>query len=346
VTKIAVLGGGSWGTALSVVLSHSRHAHEIALWVRQAALAESIRATRENKTYLPGVEIPARIEVSSDSAAILNHAQIIVVAVPAAYTREVLILALPHLSPEAIVVSATKGLEPATHLRISQVIEQVCSQRFVPQIAALSGPSFALEVARGEPTTVVVASEGHLQKFGLNMRSGAPLTEYIQEQFSGPSFRIHTCDDVLGVEVAGAMKNVMAIAAGACQGIGLGGNSLAALITRSLAEMTRLAVRLGAKLETLNGLAGVGDLMLTCHGSLSRNRHVGFELGKGQAIEEILGKMTSIAEGIGTTPAVLALAGEHHVEMPITEQVNAVLRGWKSPGEAIRDALERPLKAE
>ena len=174
-TKIAVLGGGSWGTALSVVLSHSRHAHEIALWVRRSCVGRVDQRLREKtKPICPALKSPLASRSPAISAAILNHAQIIAVAVPAAYTREVLILALPHLSPEAIVVSATKGLEPATHLRITQVIEQVCSQRFVPQIAALSGPSFALEVARGEPTTVVVASEGHLQKFGLNMRSGAP----------------------------------------------------------------------------------------------------------------------------------------------------------------------------
>ncbi len=345
-TKIAILGGGGWGTALSVVLSRSRHAHEIALWVRQASLATSIAATRENKAYLPAVEIPSSIALSSDLAAVLDHAQIVVGAVPAAYAREVFMLALSHISPEAIIVSAAKGLEPATHFRLSQIIEQVCSQRFVPQIAVLSGPSFAVEAARGEPTAVAIASEAHLQKFGLNMRSGAPLTEYIQEQFSGPAFWLFSSDDVLGIELAGAMKNVMAIAAGACQGIGLGANSLAILITRSLAEMTRLAVKAGAKPETLSGLAGLGDLALTCNGMLSRNRHVGVELGKGRALEEILGEMTSIAEGVGTAPALLALASEHHIEMPITEQVNAILKGWKSPNEAIRDILERPLKLE
>ena len=209
---------GSWGTALSVVLSRSRHPHEISLWVRDRGDAESIAASRENKTYFPGVEIPARVAVSSDSAAILNHAQVVVGRGPLSLR--------PGSSDTRVTATFSgsdyrqryEGLEPATHLRISQVIEQVCSQRFVPQLAALSGPSFALEVARDEPTTVVIASEGHLQKFGLNMRSGAPLTEYIQEQFTGPTFRLYTNDDVLGVELAGAMKNVMAIAAGACQG--------------------------------------------------------------------------------------------------------------------------------
>jgi glycerol-3-phosphate dehydrogenase (NAD(P)+) len=346
VSKIAILGGGAWGTALSVVLSRSRHAHELSLWVRDSSLAQSIATTRENKTYLPGVEIPARIVSSSDIAAVLDRAQIIVGAVPSAHTREVFTLALPHLPQNAIIVSATKGLEPATHLRITQVLEQVCSQRFVPELAVLSGPSFALEAARGEPTAVVIASGKTYQQFEGIRRFVSRTTDYLQEQFAGPTFRLYTNDDVLGVELAGAMKNVMAIAAGACQGLGLGANSLAALITRGLAEMTRLAIKLGAKPETLSGLAGLGDLVLTCNGALSRNRHVGFELGRGRSLEDILNAMPSTAEGVGTTTALLALGQEFRIELPITEQVNAILRQWKSPSEAIRDIMERPLKPE
>jgi glycerol-3-phosphate dehydrogenase (NAD(P)+) len=346
VSKIAILGGGAWGTALSVVFSRSRRSHEIGLWVRDSSLAQSIAATRENKTYLPGVEIPARITSSSELAATLAQAQIIVGAVPAAHTREVFSLALPHLSQDAIIVSATKGLEPATHLRITQVIAQVCSQRFVPEIAVLSGPSFAIEAARGEPTAVVIAS-GLTQQLSAGARRDWPrVAEYLQEQFAGPTFRLYTNDDVLGVELAGAMKNVMAIAAGACQGLGLGANPLAALITRGLAEMTRLATKVGAKPETLSGLAGLGDLVLTCTGALSRNRHVGFELGRGRSLDEILAGMSSIAEGVGTTTALLALGQEFRIELPITEQVNAILRQWKSPNEAIRDIMERPLRPE
>ncbi len=345
-SKIAILGGGAWGTALSVVLSRSRHAHDIYLWVREASLAQSIASTRENKTYLPSIEIPARITPSSDLATVLEHAQIIVGAVPSAHTREVFTLAIPHISQDAIIVSATKGLEPATHLRITQVLEQVCSQRFVPQLAVLSGPSFALEAARGEPTAVVIASgETYPHTEGVRHLS-LRTAEYLQEQFAGPTFRLYTNDDVLGVELAGAMKNVMAIAAGACQGLGLGANSLAALITRGLAEMTRLAMKVGAKPETLSGLAGLGDLVLTCHGALSRNRHVGFELGKGRSLDEILADMSSVAEGVGTATALLALGQEYRIELPITEQVNAILRQWKSPTEAIRDIMERPLKPE
>jgi glycerol-3-phosphate dehydrogenase (NAD(P)+) len=344
VSKIAVLGGGSWGTGLAVVLSRSRHTHEISLWVRESAIAQAISTTRENKTYLPGVEIPARVAPSTEISTVLEHAQIVIGVVPSAHTREVFTLALPFISPGAIIVSATKGLEPATHLRISQVLEQVCSQRFVPELAVLSGPSFALEAARGEPTAVVIASQP--ASHSLEGQTSSRTAEYLQEQFAGPTFRLYTNDDVLGVELSGAMKNVMAIAAGACQGLGLGANSLAALITRGLAEMTRLAVKVGAKHETLSGLAGLGDLVLTCTGALSRNRHVGFELGKGRALHEIIGSMPSVAEGVGTTAALLALAQERHIDLPITEQVNAILNAWKSPSEAIRDIMERRLKPE
>ncbi len=333
-TKLAILGGGSWGTGLAVVLASSRRGHEIALWVREPAIVETINTTRENKTYLPGVTIPACVTPTTDLREALDHAHIVVGVVPSAHTREVLTRAVPHVSPDAIFVSAAKGLEPATHLRTSEVVSQVFSIRFVSRIAVLSGPSFALEAARGEPTAVVIASQEH------------SLATFLQEEFVGPTFRLYTNDDMLGVELAGAMKNVMAIAAGACQGLGFGANTLAALITRGLAEMTRLAIKLGARPETLGGLAGLGDLVLTCTGALSRNRYVGVELGKGRALEEILQGMSMIAEGVGTTAALLALGREHHVELPITEQVNAILQHWKSPGEAIRDIMDRPLKRE
>ena len=333
-TKIAILGGGSWGTGLSVVLANSRRSHDIALWVREPATAESIKTARENKTYLPGVAIPACVTATSDLREALDRAHIVVGVVPSAHAREVFTRALPQVSTEAIIVSATKGLEPATHLRTSEVLAQVCSIRFVPRLAVLSGPSFALEAARGEPTAVVLASLDH------------SLATFLQEEFASPTFRLYTHDDVLGVELAGAMKNVMAIAAGTCQGLGFGTNTLAALITRGLAEMIRLAVRLGARPETLGGLAGLGDLVLTCTGALSRNRSVGFELGKGRSLDEILQGMSMIAEGVGTTAALLALGREHHVELPITEQVHAILEQWKSPADAIRDIMERPLKRE
>ena len=333
-TKIAILGGGGWGTALGIVLARSRKPHELALWVRNAELAESLRRDRENKLYLPGAKLPESVQVHSQLEAVLAGARVIIGAMPSAHARAVYAAALPFVPANASFVSASKGLEPTTQLRMSEVIAQVITPKFAPRIAVISGPSFALEAARGEPTAVVLASRD------------AALAAELQDEFAGPAFRLYTNDDVLGVELAGAMKNVMAIAAGVCQGLGLGSNVLAALITRGLAEMTRLAMALGARPETLSGLAGLGDLVLTCTGSLSRNRYVGIELGKGNSLREILGNMRMVAEGVNTTAPLLALAREHQIEMPITEQVDAILHAGKSPKDAIRDIMERPLKRE
>jgi glycerol-3-phosphate dehydrogenase (NAD(P)+) len=333
-TKIAILGGGGWGTALAIVLSRSRKPHEISLWVHNAGLAESIRRERENKTYLPGLKLPESIRVYAQLEAVLSGAQVILGAMPSAHVRAVYTSALPFVMAGASFVSASKGLEPSTHLRMSEVLAQAVSPNFSPRIAVISGPSFAAEAARGEPTAAVLAS-----------RDAVFATE-MQEEFAGPNFRLYTNDDVLGVELAGAMKNVMAIAAGACQGLGLGSNALAALITRGLSEMARLAMALGARRETLSGLAGLGDLVLTCTGSLSRNRFVGIELGKGRALSEILANMRTVAEGVNTAAPLLALAREQRIDMPITEQVDAILHAGKSPKDAIRDIMERPLKRE
>ena len=333
-SRIAILGGGSWGTGLSVVLARSRRKHEIRLWVREPSIAKSIQEYQENRAYLPGVAIPPSIRISHEIAEVLRDAQIVVGVVPSEHSRSVFLQAIPHLPSEVALVSATKGLEPKTHLRMSEVIEQVCALHYIPRIAVLSGPSFALEAARGDPTAVVLASHDRA------------LAAFLQEEFAGPTFRLYTNEDVLGVELAGAMKNVMAIAAGACQGLGLGANSLAALITRGLAEMTRLAVALGGKAETLGGLAGLGDLVLTCHGSLSRNRHVGFELGRGRPLDEILAEMTMVAEGVSTAEALLGLARERSIDLPITEQVHSILRLGNSPSDAIRAIMERPLRRE
>jgi glycerol-3-phosphate dehydrogenase (NAD(P)+) len=332
-SKIAILGGGSWGTGLAVVLTRARRRHEIRVWARQTEIARAIKETRANPTYLPGVSLPECVEAHNDMREAVHDAQIVVGAVPSAFAREVFAQALPHMPVDCAIVSATKGLEPATRLRMSEVIEQVCSLRFVPRVAVLSGPSFALEAARGEPTAVVVASNSSLATF-------------IQEEFAGPNFRLYTNYDVIGVELAGAMKNVIAIAAGACQGLGLGANALAALITRGLAEMTRLTVALGGKWETLSGLAGLGDLVLTCNGQLSRNRHVGVELGRGRALNDILAEMNMIAEGVSTTDALMALARERGIDLPITEQVYSILRLGNSPHDAIRAIMERPLRRE
>ena len=333
-SRIAILGGGSWGTGLAVVLSASRRKHDVSLWVRDSSLAQSIEQERENKKYLPGISVPPCVQASAKVEEVLREAQIVVGAVPSAHTRTIFAAALPHLSRDAVFVSATKGLEPATHLRMSEVISQVINARFLPRVAVLSGPSFAAEAAEGQPTAVVLASRD------------AALGAFLQEEFSGPAFRLYTNDDVLGVELAGAMKNVMAIAAGACQGLGLGANSLAALITRGLAEMTRLAVALGGKPETLSGLAGMGDLILTCYGAQSRNRRVGFELGLGRSLAEILAGMTMVAEGVGTAAALLALAKENRIDLPITQQVHSILHLGNSPRDAIRAIMERPLKRE
>jgi glycerol-3-phosphate dehydrogenase (NAD(P)+) len=332
--KIAILGAGGWGTALAIVLARSRKPHEISLWVHNAARADAMERERENKAYLPGAKLSESIGIHTELEAALAGAQVIVGAVPSAHARAVYVSALPLVATGASFVSASKGLEPATHLRMSEVIGQVVTPKFTPRIAVISGPSFAQEAARGEPTAVVVASQD------------AALAAELQEEFAGPNFRLYTNDDVLGVELAGAMKNVMAIAAGACQGLGLGSNAVAALITRGLAEMARLAVALGARPETLSGLAGLGDLVLTCTGALSRNRFVGIELGKGHSLGEIMANMRMVAEGVNTAAPLLALAREHQIEMPITEKVDAILHAGKSPKDAIRDIMERPLKRE
>ncbi|HKW31611.1 MAG TPA: NAD(P)H-dependent glycerol-3-phosphate dehydrogenase [Candidatus Acidoferrum sp.] len=337
-TRIAILGAGSWGTALSVVLARARRAHEISLWARSTELAEMLQRQRENATYLRGVRLPESIHATHDMAKALAGTQIVIGAMPSVHARKVYKQALPYVTPQSAFVSATKGLEPETHLRMSMVLSQLLTGARTPElsqrIAVLSGPSFAAEAARGEPTAVVLAAQD------------AALASVFQEELSGPSFRLYTNDDVLGVELAGAMKNVIAIAAGACQGLGLGSNPLAALITRGLAEMMRLAAALGARPETLSGLAGLGDLVLTCTGALSRNRHVGVELGKGRKLPEILAEMRMVAEGVDTATPLLALAREHGIEMPITEQVEAILHHRQSPEDAIHEIMERPLKRE
>jgi glycerol-3-phosphate dehydrogenase (NAD(P)+) len=346
-TRIAILGGGSWGTALSIVLSRSHKPHELSLWMRDPALARAVGKSRVNELYLPGCPIPAVVAVTSDLAHALAKARIIVGAMPSAYARAVYSRALPFIDNDMrVFVSATKGLEPSTHLRITEVLSQVFGDKFSspPGVAVLSGPSFALEAARGDPTAVVVASQ--TGEPAENARGVQRVADYIQAEFAGPSFRLYTNDDVVGVELAGAMKNVMAIAAGACQGLGLGTNAIAALITRGLAEMARLAMAVGARAETLSGLAGLGDLVLTCTGSLSRNRQLGIELGKGRALPEIVASTRMVAEGVGTAGALLALASEYKIELPITAQVNAILHHGKSPRDAMEEIMGRPQKRE
>lgn len=344
--KIAILGAGSWGTALSIILTRSRQPHEICLWARDAKLAETLRSKRENKTYLPKQKLPEQVKITPDIAAALQNAQIVVGAIPSAYARKVYESARPHWQRETILVSATKGLEPVSHARMSEVIREVLGDAAAARVAVLSGPSFALEAARGEPTAVVLAGRPLLELARVTGRHYSDPAGEVQSEFTGPAFRLYTNSDVIGVELAGAMKNVIAIAAGVCVGLGFGANSMAALITRGLAEMTRLAIRLGAKPETMSGLAGLGDLVLTCTGALSRNRFIGLELGKGRELKTILSEMKMIAEGVGTARALLDLATEANVELPITDQVNAILHEGKSPAHAIRDIMDRPPRRE
>lgn len=333
-TRIAIVGGGSWGTALALALSRSRRTHSLSLWVHDPELGALMREKRENTVYLPGFTLPQEIEVTSGISAALADADIILGVVPSSHAREVYSAMLPHMKPGAAIVSATKGLEHDTFLRMTEVIAAVCGSPFSQRIAALSGPSFAREVARGDPTAVVIASHNSSLAAGL------------QEEFAGATFRLYTNDDVIGVEIGGAVKNVIAIASGVCTGLGLGANTVAALLTRGLAEMTRLAVSLGGRRDTLAGLAGMGDLTLTSTGPLSRNRAVGIELGKGRPLKDILATTRMVAEGVSTTAATRRLAARAGIEMPITEQMYAVLYEGRAPREAIRELMERRLKGE
>lgn len=330
--ELAIVGAGSWGTALSIVLAPRFDI--VRLWVYEPDLAEHMRSGRENDAYLPGFRLPDNVLPSGELEEVVRGAQIVLGVMPSHHARGLYERMAPWISPSAILVSATKGLETGTLLRMSQVLAEVLERRFKPKIAVLSGPTFAREVARGEPTAVVIASQDPC------------VAESIQAAFSGPSFRLYTNSDPVGVELAASLKNVIAIGAGVCQGLGLGSNTLAALITRGLAEITRLAVVLGARERTLAGLAGLGDLVLTCTGELSRNRKVGIELAKGRKLEEIVAEMRMVAEGIKTTYAAAELASRHAVDMPIISQMQAILRDGRPAREAVRELMERSLKGE
>jgi len=332
--KIAIIGGGAWGTALAIALTQSSRSHRLALWAHSADVVEMLSARRVNEIYLSSFELSADVEVTGVLEKVLGGADIVLGVMPSAHARAIYRAMRLLAEPHSIFVSATKGLEPDTHARISEVIAQEIGRDSSSRIAVLSGPSFALEVAAGDPTAVVLAS------------ANAQLASDVQEEFSGPRFRLYTNDDVIGTEIAGAVKNVIAIAAGICTGLELGTNAVAALVTRGLAEMTRLAVALGGRRETLSGLAGVGDLILTATGELSRNRSVGIQLGRGRELSEILGSTRRVAEGVGSTAATLELARRAQIEMPITEQVHAVLTAGRVTRDAIRELMERRLKQE
>ncbi|MGE5488122.1 MAG: NAD(P)H-dependent glycerol-3-phosphate dehydrogenase [bacterium] len=327
--RLAIIGGGSWGTALAIVLAP--RFPEVRLWVFEADLAERMAATRENDVFLPGFTLPGNVGIETELPCALTGADIVLSVTPSHVTRAVYERMRPHLSPSMLLVSATKGIENGTLMRMTEVIREATG---AGPVAALSGPTFAREVARGEPTALVVASED------------AALCRAVQVAFSGPSFRVYTNSDPVGVELAAALKNVIALGAGVCVGLGLGNNTMAALIARGLAEITRLAVAMGGQPLTLAGLAGLGDLVLTCTGELSRNRTVGFELGRGRSLDEITGSMRMIAEGVRTTYAAVELAARHGVEMPIAARVHAILSGRQTPQQAIRELMERSLKGE
>jgi len=329
---LTILGGGSWGTALAIVLGP--RFDRVRLWVYEQDLAARMRASRVSDVYLPGLKLPDSVVIETSLAPALKGAETVVGVMPSRFARRVYTEALPHLHPSMTFVSATKGIEQGTLLRMSQVIRQVTAANFDAQVAVLSGPTFAREVATGEPAALVIAS-GDLN-----------VAERVQSAFSGPTFRLYTNSDPIGVELGAALKNVIAIGAGVCQGLGLGNNTLAALITRGLAEITRLAVAMGGRPKTLAGLAGLGDLVLTCSGELSRNRRVGIELARGRPLYEIVASVPMIAEGVETCAAAVALGTKFCVDLPIIQQMHAVLYSGKGPREALRDLMDRSLKGE
>jgi glycerol-3-phosphate dehydrogenase (NAD(P)+) len=335
-SRIAVIGAGAWGTALAIVAGRSGR-HQVNLWVREKEVCESIQTSRMNVLFLPGQAIPQTVTATMDMQEALSGAEMVISVVPSHHCRRVFEHMSQWLLPQMLFVSATKGIENDTLLRMTEVIQEIVGKLsgFAPRIAALSGPTFALEVAQGSPTALAAAS------------TDLALAAIVQKELSDPGFRIYMNDDMTGVELGGALKNVIAIAAGICDGLGLGHNSIAALMTRGLAEITRLAVMCGAKPKTLSGLAGMGDLVLTCTGGLSRNRNVGAALGQGRGLQEIIAGMHGmVAEGVLTTNAALGLAKRHGVEMPITEQMYSILNEGRPPRDAIRELMSRPGKAE
>ncbi|MGH9639165.1 MAG: NAD(P)H-dependent glycerol-3-phosphate dehydrogenase [Bryobacteraceae bacterium] len=327
--RLAIIGAGSWGTALAVALSSRFGA--IYLWARDPGRAAAMSRLRENRRYLPGFLLPPLVHISSDLKTALEGAPIVVLAVPSHTLRAVAKAMRPHLSPGVTLVSATKGIEEGTLLRMSEVLAETAT---AARIAALSGPTFAKEIAAGEPAAVVIASDD------------PAVSAHIQHAFCTPSLRLYASQDVIGVEIGAALKNVIAIAAGICRGLGLGSNSAAALITRGLAEITRLALMMDASPRTLSGLACLGDLVLTTTGELSRNRYVGIQLGRGHTLKDVLASMTMVAEGVATCRAARELGLRHGVDLPITNKMYEVLYEGKEPRRALAELMNRPLTWE
>jgi glycerol-3-phosphate dehydrogenase (NAD(P)+) len=328
-SSILVLGDGGWGTALAMTLC--RAGHRVSLWGYDAAYTREMRETRRNPRYLPGVELPEGLEVASDITELAPRAEIIVSVIPTQYLRSVLDRLSPHFPPDALVISATKGLERGTLLLPSRILEEKLAGR---SIVVLSGPSHAEEVSRELPTTVVAASADG---------AGAPR---VQSLFAGTRLRVYSNRDRLGVELGGAVKNVIAIASGISDGLGFGDNSRAAIVTRGLVEITRLGLAMGAQRATFSGLSGMGDLITTCTSQHSRNRAVGFRIGRGERLEDILRSTFTVAEGVETSRSVFRLARKHGVDMPITREVHAVLHEGRRPLEAVNNLMGRDLKEE
>jgi glycerol-3-phosphate dehydrogenase (NAD(P)+) len=328
--RAAVLGAGSWGTALAVHLGSVGHA--VTLWGRDPSLVDEMTVRRANPTYLPDVTFPPALAPTASLAEGLARAQFVIVAVPSHGLRAVVRAAAPQIAADAILVSATKGIETDSLQRMSEVIRAETGDRH--RVVVLSGPSFAAEVARHLPTALVAASRD------------VDAVRAVQHAFRGPSFRLYASDDVVGVEIGAALKNIIAIAAGVTESMSLGHNAMSALITRGLAEISRLATAMGGRRETLAGLSGLGDLVLTCTGSLSRNRHVGMELGRGRSLDDILAGMRMVAEGIRTTAAALRLGHMCNVELPIAAQMEEVLSGRTTPRAAVGTLMLRPQRGE
>lgn len=330
--KIGVIGAGSWGTALAKLLAEK--GLDVTLWIHEPELCEEMKRTRINSFYLPEVRLPENLKFTNSLEEGINDAELIVSVTPSHVVREVMNKASRFIKPGTIVVTASKGIENDTLMTMSQVLEDLLAKKNGIPIVALSGPSFAKDVARCLPTAVTVASKD------------SSACKIAQNIFSTPYFRTYTHNDIIGVELGGALKNVIAIAAGVSQGLGLGHSTLAALITRGLAEITRLGIKLGADAKTFMGLSGIGDLVLTCTGELSRNRSVGIRLGRGEKLEDILSSMRMVAEGVKTAKSAYNLSKKFSVEMPITEETYKLLYEGREPGEAVISLMKRELKSE
>ncbi len=330
--RIGVIGAGSWGTTLANLLA--KNGHEVRLWSYEKDVTEAVESSGQNSVYLPGVDLSPNLTATSDLAAAVDDAGVVLSVSPSQHVRGVMKQAAPHVRKDALVVSASKGIETSTLETMAEVLEEALPATRSRRHCFLSGPSFAAEVAREHPTAVTVASRDH------------DAARRAQELFQAEYFRVYTSHDVIGVELGGALKNVMALAAGMVAGLGFGHNTMAALITRGLAELTRLSLAMGASERTLAGLSGMGDLILTCTGDLSRNRTVGVELGKGRTLKEVLGEMRMVAEGVETTRATHELAQRQGIDMPIVAQVHGVLFEDRSPAEAVRELMLRDPKPE